>query len=300
MSHLDPASTAVVTVSFNSHSHLARFLDSVTHGQGDGLRIVVADNGSTDIAGIREIVAAAGAHLVETGANLGYGGAINAAVATLPPEVRYILVSNPDVELQPGAVSTLVDRLESDPTLGAAGPQVRNPDGTIYPSARKRPSLRNGIGHGLLSRSWPTNPWSRNYREEQADPNVERDAGWLSGSCLVIRRSAFNALDGFDDGYFMYFEDVDFGVRLVDKGLRNRYVPASVVVHTGGHSTKAISGDMLRVHHASALRFIQRQYPAWYLAPLRLVVRLSLAARYHIIMIGSRAEARQDSSSESK
>ena len=300
MSHLDPGSTAIVTVSFNSHDHLARFLDSATHGQGDDLRVVVADNGSADIEGIRRITAAAGAELLETGANLGYGGAINAAVATLPDEVDYILVSNPDVELQPGSVAVLVDRLEGDAGIGAAGPKVLNPDGTVYPSARRLPSLRIGIGHSVFTQLWPTNPWSRRYREEQADPDVERDAGWLSGSCLLIRRSAFDALDGFDDGYFMYFEDVDFGARLSAAGFRNRFVPASTVVHTGGHSTKAISGDMLRVHHASAYRFVTKQYPAWYLAPVRLAVRVGLAVRYRVIMFRVGLAARQDSRSDSR
>lgn len=290
--------TAVVTVSYNSQEHLARFLESAVRDQDRGLRVVVADNGSADITGIRRIVADAGGRLIETGANLGYGGAINVAVATLPPEVRYILVSNPDVELQPGAVSVLVDRLESDPGVGAVGPKVLNPDGTVYPSARRLPSLRIGIGHGLFTQLWPTNPWSRRYREADADPEVERDAGWLSGSCLLIRRSAFDAIGGFDDGYFMYFEDVDFGERLHRAGFRNRFVPASVVVHTGGHSTKSISGDMLRVHHASAYRFVRKKYSAWYLAPVRLAVRAGLAVRYRAVMARQRAADRQGSSSE--
>ncbi|MFF2273378.1 glycosyltransferase family 2 protein [Agromyces sp. NPDC058136] len=300
MPHLDPAATAIVTVSYNSHDHLERFLQSAMHGQGENPRVVVADNGSDDIDGIRRIVAAAGAELLETGANLGYGGAINAAVATLPDEIRFILVSNPDVELQPGAVAVLQGRLESDPTIGAAGPKVLNPDGTVYPSARRLPTLGIGIGHSIFTQLWPTNPWSRRYREEQADSEVERDTGWLSGSCLLIRRSAFESLGGFDDAFFMYFEDVDLGARLVDAGLRNRFVPASVVVHTGGHSTKAISGHMLRVHHASASHFIEKRYPAWYFAPVRLAVRVSLAARYQLIMKRARAATVQDSRSESR
>lgn len=286
-------STAIVTVSYNSHDHLARFLDSAVR-QGHGLRVVVADNGSRDIQGIRSIVAGAGARLLETGANLGYGGAINAAVATLPADVRYVLVSNPDVELQPGAVAVLVDRLESDYGIGAAGPKVLDPDGTVYPSARRLPSLRIGIGHGVFTQMWPTNPWSRRYRETEMDPALERDAGWLSGSCLLVRRSAFDAIGGFDDGYFMYFEDVDFGERLHQAGFRNRFVPAAVVVHTGGHSTKAISGDMLRVHHASAYRFVRKKYSAWYLAPLRLAVRVGLAVRYRAVTVRTRTAARQE------
>ena len=71
----------------------------------------------------------------------------------------------------------------------------------------------------------------------RADAPVERTAGWLSGSCLLLRRDAFDAVGGFDPGYFMYFEDVDLGDRLGDAGWHNVYVPAAVVSHVGGHAT---------------------------------------------------------------
>src|SRR5690606_10093760 len=105
------------------------------------------------------------------------------------------------------------------------GPRVLNEDGTTYPSARAVPSLRTGVGHALFTNLWTANPWSRRYRDDLAPADEARDAGWLSGSCVLVRRRAFDELGGFDEGYFMYFEDVDLGYRLGKAGYRNVYEP---------------------------------------------------------------------------
>ena len=99
------------------------------------------------------------------------------------------------------------------PAGGAFGPAIVTPDGQLYPSARALPSLGRGIGHALAGWWWPTNPWTASYRQERESP-VEGECGWLSGSALLVRREAFEAVGGFDPKYFMYFEDVDLCDRL--------------------------------------------------------------------------------------
>lgn len=103
----------------------------------------------------------------------------------------------------------------------------------MYPSARLLPSLGRGIGHAILSPMWPGNRWTREYRQEGAAIG-ERTAEWLSGSCLLLRRAAFEGVDGFDPRYFMYAEDVDLGDRLGRAGWLNVYVPTAEVTHLGG------------------------------------------------------------------
>src|SRR5690606_18898026 len=129
----------------------------------------------------------------------------------------------PDVRLHPGSVEAMLAALDADPQIGAVGPKLLNEDGSVYPSARDIPSLRTGVGHAAFSRVWAGNPWTRRYRQEAASPDEARDVGWLSGACLLVRREAFDSVDGFDDRYFMYFEDVDLGYRLGRAGWRNRY-----------------------------------------------------------------------------
>lgn len=279
MSNLLLSSTAVVTVTYNSSSPLAEFLESVQRSEDDTLAVVVADNLSNDIEATTQVAARHGAQLLPLSDNRGYGGAINAAVAQLPASVEFILISNPDVTLGDHATSILLEEIEKDPHIGAVGPRVLNSDGTVYPSARQLPSLRNGIGHALFARIWPSNPWSRSYRAETAGSEALRRVGWLSGSCLLVRRSAFAQLGGFDEGFFMYFEDVDLGYRLGKAGWANVYVPRASVVHTGAHSTSSESDKMIRAHHDSAYRYLQKKYSAPYLAPVRWALKVGLAGR---------------------
>lgn len=279
MSDTTLASTAVVTVSYNSRAHLRSFLSSVRATESKTVTIIVADNGSTDLAEIRLACAEYSAVLLELGENYGYGGAINRAVATLPEIIDSVLISNPDVEFRGGALSTLRAALEQDQTAGAVGPKVLNSDGSSYPSARELPSLRTGIGHALLGRIWRSNPWTTRYLSDFSASAVRRPAGWLSGSCFLVRRSAFEQLGGFDDAFFMYFEDVDLGYRLGKAGWSNVYEPDALVTHTGAHSTNTESSRMITAHHNSAYLYLSRKYAAWYLAPLRVVLRIGLKFR---------------------
>lgn len=281
-SSLSPA-TAVVTVSFGSGAVLPTFLDSVVGASERAVLTVVVDNKPEPDERVREQVQSRGATYLGTGSNLGYGGAINAAVATIPAEVRWILVSNPDVVLGPGSIDRLVATGELDDRIGSVGPSILTATGEIYPSARAVPSLRTGVGHALFVNLWAGNPWTRAYRREAEAESTVRDAGWLSGACVLVRRSAFDELGGFDDGFFMYFEDVDLGYRLGKAGYRNVYEPAAIATHTGAHSTNSDSVQMVRVHHDSAKRFLGKKYRGALLWPIRVSLRVGLAVRSALV-----------------
>lgn len=268
----------VVTVTYNTGETLEQFLGSVARSSSTPLDIVVVDNASDDAAVARTIAESHGARFVALDRNGGYGAGIEAGIDALSPDLPFVLISNPDVTLEKGAIDALVDAAARRPNAGAFGPRILTAEGDTYPSARKLPSLRVGIGHALFMRAWPANPWTRSYREE-SDVVEEREAGWLSGACLLVRATAFAEIDGFDAGYFMYFEDVDLGARMTAAGWANLYVPSAVVTHTGAHSTSRYSHRMNRVHHASAYRYLSRKYSAWYLWPLRFALRVGLTTR---------------------
>lgn len=278
---------AVITVSFGSERVLPQFLDSLSTSTARDLHVVVADNRPNDATPVREQATAAGAAYFPLPSNLGYGGAINAAVRELDPGVEWLLISNPDVVLHPGSVDALLRRAHSDTTIGAVGPAIYTAEGALYPSARAVPSLRTGIGHALFANIWLNNPWSRAYRSGGVDvadgDTVPRDAGWLSGACLLVRRSAFDKIRGFDSGYFMYFEDVDLGYRLTRSGFRNVYEPAAGVTHSGAHSTDSDADAMLQAHHDSAKRFLSRKYSGPLLWPVRAVLGISLSVRAALV-----------------
>lgn len=270
---------AVVTVAYDSAEALDGFLTSIRASDGFAdAEVVVVDNASSEQAAARAVAERHGAGFVALTENRGYGGGIAAGLDRVSSAPEYVLVSNPDVAVGPGAISALVDAADRTPVGAVFGPRILDADGQVYPSARNVPSLRTGIGHAAFGRMWPSNPWSLRYKAER-DTDRERDAGWLSGACLLVRRDRFVALGGFDEDYFMYFEDVDLGARVTAAGWANRYVPSAVVTHTGAHSTARNVKRMEREHHRSAYRFLSRRYRAWWLAPLRLVLRAGLAAR---------------------
>ncbi|KAA2260927.1 glycosyltransferase family 2 protein [Solihabitans fulvus] len=272
---------AVVTVTYSPGETLEPFLDTLAKATVRPVRVVLADNGSTDGAPERAS-ARDNVTFLPTGGNLGYGGGANRGVAGLPDDVGWIVVANPDLEWGVGSLDALLEAAARWPRGGAFGPLIREPSGEVYPSARLLPSLGRGVGHAVFGKVWPANPWTRAYRQEDAAAG-ERTVGWLSGSCLLMRRSAFDSVDGFDSGYFMYFEDVDLGDRLGRAGWLNVYVPTAEVVHIGGHSTARASSRMLAEHHRSAYRYLADRHrgPRW--APVRLAVRAGLELRLKVI-----------------
>lgn len=269
----------VVTVAYRSNDVLAGFLGSLPAASVRAVATVVVDNWQGEGSAARSLAEAANAIYLAMPNNAGYGAAMNAGIAALPPTVDWVLIANPDVTFLEGSIDTLVTAGQSSDDIGAVGPAVLNSDGTLYPSARAVPSLRTGIGHALFVNLWQTNPWTRRYRQDSATSGDRRDAGWLSGACVLVRRSAFASIGGFDERFFMYFEDVDLGYRLGTSGWRNLYEPAATVIHSGAHSTSAESALMVRAHHASARRFLSKKYAGWWLWPVRAVLNAGLALR---------------------
>jgi N-acetylglucosaminyl-diphospho-decaprenol L-rhamnosyltransferase len=279
--HSPKPTVAVVTVSYGSGDVLAGFLESVPAASVNPLAVVVADN-KASAEPVAELAAAAQASYLPLDRNRGYGDGMNAGVASLPQSVEWVLLSNPDVILGAGSVDALVAVGTEDSTIGAVGPAIFT-NGAIYPSARSVPSLRTGIGHALFANIWLGNPWTRAYRRDTEDTPTRRDAGWLSGACLLVRRSAFEQLGGFDPGFFMYFEDVDLGYRLGKAGYRNVYEPAATVTHSGAHSTDSESARMIAAHHDSARRFLSKKYEGWTMWPVRTALGVGLSIRSAVL-----------------
>ncbi|WP_370940312.1 glycosyltransferase family 2 protein [Amycolatopsis sp. cg13] len=267
----------VVTVTYFPGETLEKFLDTLDKATDRDVHVVVADNASTDgapeKAAERENVT-----LVSIGENVGYGTAANRGVAALDDSYGWVVVVNPDLEWEPGSLDALIEVAGRWPRGAAFGPLIHDLDGTVYPSARLLPSFGRGIGHAVFSKVWPGNPWTREYRQENAAP-TERTSGWLSGSCQLLRREAFDSVGGFDTRYFMYFEDVDLGDRLAKAGWQNVYAPSSSVMHIGGHSTARASEKMLRAHHASAYRYLADRHQGLLWKPVLAAVKLGLALR---------------------
>ncbi|MGH9003802.1 MAG: glycosyltransferase, partial [Acidimicrobiia bacterium] len=147
---------AGVVVNYNAGPALCDCVESLLAEGPD--EIVVVDNDSSDgsLAALRR--AWPGVRIVASGGNLGYARAANLGIAATTAPV--VAVLNPDTVVRPGAAKSLLARFDGEADLGALGPTLLNPDGTVYPSARTVPSVADAVGHGLLLFVWTDNPYT--------------------------------------------------------------------------------------------------------------------------------------------
>jgi N-acetylglucosaminyl-diphospho-decaprenol L-rhamnosyltransferase len=276
---------AAVIVNYEAGPLLIDCVRSVLADTSAGpVELVVVDNGSRDGSVEALQTAFPEVRVVRSPGNVGYARGANFGIAASYAPV--IAVLNADLTVMPGSAGALVARLEQDARLGAVGPRVRNLDGSDYPSARRLPSIPVAVGHGLLGLWWPSNPFTKRYRQLDADPARGRRVDWVSGSALWLRRDALDAVGGWDERYFMYMEDVDLCWRLRRGGFGIAYEPAGEVVHVQGAVTSRQPYRMLLEHHRSAWRFARRRFRGARVALLPfaavyLVFRAALAIAEH-------------------
>ena len=268
-------SVAVVLVTYESAEDLAACLGSLPAAAGPHeLEVVVVDNASRDASA--EIARRLGVKVLENPANLGLSRAIDiGAAATAAP---WLLLVNPDTRLAAGSLARMLETA-AEPTVGCVGPHLRNSDGSEYPTGRRFPSILVGAAHAALGTVWPGNPATRRYHLADLDRSRPVPVDWVSGACMLVRREAYEAAGRFDAGYFMYFEEMDFCLRLAKAGWRVVYDPVAEVTHMLGGSTRSAPYRKVWNHHRSALRFYRRRYagdPRLLLLP---VVALFLLAR---------------------
>jgi N-acetylglucosaminyl-diphospho-decaprenol L-rhamnosyltransferase len=253
-SELPTHEVAAVVVNYNAGSALSECVASL---EREAVReIVVVDNGSTDDS--LEGLGAANPDLrvLRTGRNLGYGGGVNYGAKQTACEL--LLVCNPDLVLQPGALGAMTERLVQDPSLGLVGPALVTPAGALHPSGRDFPTLRRSSVQAALGVLFPKNSFSRRYREANQARAETGIVDWVTGACFLVRRQAFSAVGGFDDRYFMYVEEVDLCWRLARAGWRTGYEASARVLHLAGVSTAAVPYRMIVSHHLSLWRFARR------------------------------------------
>lgn len=276
------ASVAVLVVAYHSSGELPPLMESIetAHGADHTIDVLVIDN-SGDADEIEALSSMRGIRtFVASGENLGYGGGVNRLVASIDRDYDWFLVTNPDVRFTPGSLDALLAGADQHPKAAIFGPRIIAPDEVVYPSARAFPSIRTGVGHGMFANIWPSNPWTRRYhRFRDTSLGEDQSVDWLSGACLLVRPEAFALVGGFDQGYFMYFEDVDLAFRLSKLGWGSVFVPGAVIIHSGAHSTSRQADFMRKVHHESARRYLDKKYTGWWLAPVRWGLRLGLFVR---------------------
>lgn len=249
---------AAVVVNHEAGALLVDAVRSVLADESAGVpELVVVDNDSHD--GSPDLLRGAcpGVRLLHAPGNVGYARAANLGIAAVRAPV--VAVLNPDLRIEVGTARAMLDRLAAEPSVGACGPRIKNTDGTDYPSARSVPPRAVAAMHALVGPWWPANPFTRRYRQLDADPDQGRLVDWVSGAAVWIRRRALDEVGGWDERYFMYMEDVDLCWRLRRAGWDVAYEPGGTVWHVQGVSTARRPYRMIVEHHRSVWRFSVRR-----------------------------------------
>jgi N-acetylglucosaminyl-diphospho-decaprenol L-rhamnosyltransferase len=241
----------VVIVAFNSGDSLRGCVEPIA-GQ-DGVRVIVVDNASPEPS--LPTIADLPVETVQLDRNRGFGSGCNAGWrrGTAP----LVLFVNPDARIDREALDALTQAL--GPGIGIVGPRILAEDGSLEFSRRRYPRLRSTFAQALfLHRLFPHAAWADEVVRDPEAYAASSRAEWLSGACLLVRREVLEALDGFDEGFFMYCEDKDLCRRAVRAGWEVNYEPSAVVVHAGGAS--APRAALLPVLAASRVRYAKKHH----------------------------------------
>jgi GT2 family glycosyltransferase len=250
-------STTIVIISYNSRELLRDCLLSIQSEPWN--QVIVVDNASSDgsVEMLRQEFP--WVKLTLCPKNDGYGAAANLAIRSCSS--KYVLLLNSDTVVKPGTVQALSKYLDRHPQVAIAGPQLVNPDGTSQTSCFAFPTpLQTLLRETSLSRLIRHASQFTYVNSKDESGNSTDRVPWVLGAVLAIRRDAFEAVGGFDESFFMYFEEVDLCYRLDQAGWQTHFVPDASVIHVGGASTKRQRAAMLQQLYKSLCHFYQQHY----------------------------------------
>jgi GT2 family glycosyltransferase len=277
------ATVDVVVVSYNSRARLRACIERLA--AVPELQIVVVDSNSQDQS--LEAIGDLPVEAIQLRENRGFGYACN--IGWRHTQAPYVLFLNPDATIDRDSIERLV-QVADDPAVGAVAPKILGTDGSIDYSMRRFPRLRSTYSQALfLHRLFPSATWSDELvRDANAYDRPARPE-WASGACLLVKRAILERLDGFDEGFFLYCEDLDLCRRLKDQGFELRFQPEAVSIHEGGASMPRAA--LLSVLAASRTRYARKHQSA----AVALLERLGIAlgALTHVIVTRGGLAARR-------
>lgn len=255
-----PLVSAIVLTTWTAQDAVKCVRSLLKQTIADAIEILVIDNHSEDDS-IGTLRARFGTHpqvrLLESNRNRGYGGGNNYAARYARGE--YLLIINPDNELEPTGLERMVAMLRADPRIGVLAPKLEYPDGRLRESARAFPTLFD-----VIIKRTPLQFIFRkrlqHYLQSDASDALERDVDWVVGACLFFRKDFFDALHGFDERFFLFFEDMDLCRRCHAEGKRVVFVSSIVAQDrkqrlSGGGFFSLLFRRTGRIHIASALKY---------------------------------------------
>ena len=232
---------SVVIVSYNTREILHRCFQALKEASaGLTLEIFVVDNASRD--GSVEMLGEQypEVNVIASAVNLGFGAANNRALVEATG--RYIILLNSDAFLRPDALRLSIQHMDENPEIGLGGARLIGPDEAWQPSARCFPSVLNDfLSLSGLSTRYPKSRFFGRADRTWSDHMQPAEVDWVPGAYSIIRPKALQDVGIFDEGFFLYYEEVDLCRRIKEKGYKILYWPDVVVVHLGGESSKTVT-----------------------------------------------------------
>ena len=246
---------AVVVVTYNSARDIVGLLESLpAAAAGLSLRTVVVDNGSSDatsqlVRGRPDVV------FVETGANLGYAAGINVG-REYAGEYSALVVLNPDLVLEAGALRELFAAVD-EPAVGMVVPMLLDASGSRWPSLRREPTLARAIGDGLFGSHFGRRPgWLSEIVWSDREYSYRHPVDWAVGAAILVSAACDRIVGRWDEGFFLYSEEVDYAARARAAGFRVEYLPTALVRHLAGGSGQ--SDALVALMAVNRIRYMKK------------------------------------------
>ena len=283
-------------MSWNVKTLLERCLLSIEkHLKGLDIHVVVVDNASTDgsvhtLKSLQRTILRGRLSVVANKHNVGFARGCNQAVEVYDrhqkptgesdPAHSFIVLLNPDTEFHGNALKSLLHVAQKNERVGVVGPTMFNEEGTIQQSIRRFPGVASQAFVMLkLQHLADWFPLYRRYMAADLDYKKEQFVEQLQGACFMVRRSCWDQLEGLDEHFFLWFEEVDFCRRAWDNGWEVHYVPTPGLVHHGAESFSQVEGlQKQRYFHNSILWYIAKHkgffawFILWLLQPIGLML----------------------------
>lgn len=255
---------SVIIVSWNVKDHLRKCLQSFfLYYPGEDYEVIVVDNASTD--GTAEMVSKEfpKARLFIQNKNLGFAKANN--VGAEKAKANNLLLLNPDTEFTSNQLSSLLQRFEKDKKIGVIGCRLLNADKTVQSSVRAFPTVCDQLVIELkLHHLFKKIKCLQRYWGDYIDYGKEQEVDQVMGACMLVPREVWDELGGFDEQYFIWFEEVDFCKRVKQQGLKVLFSPSMSIVHYGGQSFDKVRGFKKQQWFLkSQRRYIKKFLPIW-------------------------------------
>jgi len=235
------------------------------NGKQQTLELIVVDNASNDAT--PDLVAALfpWVRVIANASNLGFTAGNNRGYAL--SRGRFVFFLNPDTELLDGSLAQLFTAIAREERVGLVGPQLRYADNSVQSSRRRFPTRLTGFFESTwLGQWWPNNLWSRRLHMAGWPADFQQDVDWVVGAAMLARRSVLEAVrvpiyEGpFDQGFFMYSEELDLCRRIKQAGWRVVYVPQAVIVHYEGRSSEQVVAARHIHFNTSKVRYYAKYF----------------------------------------